>query len=173
MTRTASSCIYTPAAPPLPPCSPHPSRNQVLAPVRREQSTPLTLISSTTDERGSALALGSRGELLVKRRCQSGGDCRCGGRNSCSDAKFRSTLRAGSPRLQSLVRIPFTSSPVSRLRVALSELRIMAPWTLGGFPAMVHRRGHSGAAVSEAFRGRRVTPELYVPLILCATTEIR
>jgi hypothetical protein len=79
MTRTASSCIYTPAAPPLPPCSPHPSRNQVLAPVRREQSTPLTPTSSTTNERGSALALGSLEELLVKRHCQSGGDRRCDG----------------------------------------------------------------------------------------------
>ena len=139
-TRMASSRIYAPVAPHLS-YSPHPSRNPVLAPVRREPSTQPTPISTTNDKRGSALVLESLVELLVKRCCQLGGDRRSGGQNSCSDTKNRGAPRAGSPRLRSLVRVPFTSSPVSRLRIALSEFWYNVPRALGGFPAMVRRHG--------------------------------
>lgn len=63
--RLPPAFILQPHLPCLPDSS-HQSRNRILAPVRREQSAPLKPISSTTDEWGSALVLGSLGELLVK-----------------------------------------------------------------------------------------------------------
>jgi hypothetical protein len=151
-------------------CSPHPSRNQVLASMRREPNTPPMPISPTTDERGSTLALESLVELLVKRCCQSGGDRRYGGRNSCSDTKNRGAPRAGPPRLRSLVRVPFTSSLVSRLRIVLSEFRYNAPRALVVFRPWCTTAGGGALNSRPTYRGGKTAAR---PWILELLTEIR